>query len=60
MSLAIESEHSDAVIALRQQLGLNEWYNTGYTLAIDRVLGRSPLPGRLFCNAFTSDQGEED
>ena len=43
-SIAIESEHADQVLAVRSALGLEQFENIAYPLAISRILGLSPLP----------------
>lgn len=51
MSAAVESAEPEAVLALRDRLGLQERENVGYVPALERVLGRRPLPAGAFYNA---------
>ena len=51
MSAAIESPDAEAVLALRNNLALQARENVGYVLALERVLGRTPLPAGEFYNA---------
>jgi len=50
-SVALESTDAEAVLALRERLGMSEQDNVSYVLALERVLGRSPLPPGEFYNA---------
>ncbi|MEO7464092.1 MAG: hypothetical protein ABIV42_01295 [Nitrosospira sp.] len=43
-SIAVESEHADQVLAVRSALGLEQFENIAYPLAISRILGLRPLP----------------
>jgi hypothetical protein len=51
MSAALESADPEAVLALREQLGMAHEENVGYVLALERVLGRAPLPPDAYYSA---------
>tara|TARA_R110000823_G_scaffold27609_8_gene80354 strand:+ start:12745 stop:13386 length:642 start_codon:yes stop_codon:yes gene_type:complete len=44
-SIAIESEHPDAIIEIRSALRLEGFENQAYPLMLCRLLGRLPMPG---------------
>jgi hypothetical protein len=43
-SIAIESQHAEQVFAVRSALGLEQFENVAYPLAISRIMGIRPLP----------------
>ncbi len=43
-TLAVESEDGEAVLQTKQMLGLHEYENVNYVLAIKRITGMEPLP----------------
>ena len=43
-SIAIESQHAEQVLAVRSALGLEQFENVAYPLAISRIMGIRPLP----------------
>ena len=43
-TVAVESVDIDALIEAKEMLGLNEYENVNYLLAIKRVIGMEPLP----------------
>ena len=43
-TVAVELEDVDAILGAIQALGLNEYENVNYLLAIKRVIGMEPLP----------------
>ena len=51
MSAAVEAEDPARVRAQRDRLGLAGTENVGYVLALERVLGRLPLPPGAFYDA---------
>jgi hypothetical protein len=51
MTAAVESERPEAVLALQGKLGMEGLENVGYVPAVERVLGRAPLPKDAFYNA---------
>jgi len=44
-SAAVEAEDPDLVLETRQLLGLGEYDNVSYPLALKRIVGMEPLPG---------------
>jgi hypothetical protein len=51
MSAALESADPRAVLALRERLQIAPQENVSYVLAVERVLGRAPLPHDAYYNA---------
>ena len=45
-TVAVESEDLEAVLQTQDMLGLREYENVNYLLAIKRIIGLEPLPGR--------------
>ena len=43
-TLAVESEDAEAVLQTKAMLGLREYENVNYLLAIKRIIGMEPLP----------------
>ncbi len=45
-TVAVELEDVDAVLKAMEMLGLTEYENVNYLLAIKRIIGMEPLPDR--------------
>jgi hypothetical protein len=43
-TVAVESEDSEAVLQVKEMLGLGEYENVNYLLAIKRIIGMEPVP----------------
>jgi hypothetical protein len=43
-TVAVELEDVDAILAAKEMLGLSEYENVNYLLAIKRIIGMEPLP----------------
>jgi hypothetical protein len=43
-TVAVESVNVDDILKAKEMLGLNEYENVNYLLAIKRIVGREPLP----------------
>ena len=43
-SVAVESDNAEAVLAVMAKLGLTEYENINYPLALRRIMGLAPLP----------------
>ena len=43
-TVAVESEDTEAILQAKQMLGLQDYENVNYLLAIKRIIGMQPLP----------------